>query len=117
MLLAALASIGFASCGDDDKKSNDDAENNRGEIVENKKDGSLSSLESQAKELCELGCKVDAFQTRFYDGEDVGEELDKAQEELETRLKDLVKIYGPDGSASDEDKKAFDELMNKCDCK
>ena len=96
ILLAALASIGFASCGGDDDKAS----------------GEGTSLRLQVKKACRIQCEAKSLVEKVKNGEDAYAELRK----LEDQAKVLVKKYGPDGDASDEDKKAFEEAMNNCDC-
>ena len=101
MLLAALASIGFASCGGDD---------------DNKASGEGTSLESQVKKVCDMRCELDALEERWKAGEDVEAEGKKLSGELENQVKELDEKYGPDSDASEEDMKAYLEAMEDCKC-
>jgi len=98
MLLAALASIGFASCGDDDSTEE------------------CTSLECQLDEMCDLQCEYRALDERQDNGEDVEDEMDRVSKEGEAMYNKLLEKYGPDSDASDEDKEAFMNAMRDCDC-
>ena len=101
MLLAALASIGFASCGGDD---------------DDKASGEGTSPKSQAKELCDLRCEGEALAESMENGDDVEDKLNEVKDKFADKLSAAIEKYGPEGDASDEDKKAFEEAMNNCDC-
>ena len=100
MLLAALASFGFASYGGDDDKAS----------------GEGTSLESQAKKVCNGICELQSLAEKAMNGEDVDAEMQKLQDEMADLNKELEAKYGPDGDASDEDKEAFMKAMKDCDC-